>query len=186
MKKLKEPMFLIAMLISAGLLQVHKVSAAEKHDGTVILELGTDNKQIKENPVNDNEPVSSAITIDNARIQETPPGAKTAVGYATLTSHVGDKLIGFSSPRAERVELHKMEMDSGIMRMRPAPEGVDLPAGMPVSLTPQGMHIMFTNISSPFKDNEKIPVTFVFENAKPQTIEIEVHALTETSDHHTP
>ena len=67
-----------------------------------------------------------------------PAGRDVTAGYVTLLAETeDDQLINASSPIATRVELHTMEDDGEVMRMRQV-EAIDLPAGVPVYLRPGG------------------------------------------------
>ena len=79
----------------------------------------------------------------------TAPQQKVGGAYVTLTSPANDALIGGSSPVAGRVEVHEMRMDGTIMRMRELPDGLSLPAGQAVALTPGGFHIMLMDLKQP-------------------------------------
>lgn len=109
---------------------------------------------------------TAGITITNAAARATPDGAVVAGGYLTIANGgaEADRLVSASSPRAGRMELHEMAMDGGMMTMRPV-TGIDVPAGGMVELKPGGLHLMFLDISAPFKAGETIPVTLTFEKA---------------------
>lgn len=57
-----------------------------------------------------------------------------------------------------------MSMDGNVMRMRPV-ASFTVPADGVVALTPNGLHLMLTNISSPLVAGESVPVTLTFEHA---------------------
>lgn len=58
-----------------------------------------------------------------------------------------------------------MEMTDGIMKMRPVPEGVEVPAGETVKLAPGGYHLMLMDLEKPIVEGETIPVKLRFERA---------------------
>ena len=64
---------------------------------------------------------AAELKIDNPWARAPAPGQKTASAYAELTSPSDAALVSASSPAAERVELHSMTMDGGVMRMRAVP-----------------------------------------------------------------
>ncbi len=71
-----------------------------------------------------------ALKIAVASSRPTPPGAPTAAGYLTITNigRTPDQLVGGDSPLASKVEIHRMSMTGGIMRMRAVPGGLPIPA----------------------------------------------------------
>lgn len=108
-----------------------------------------------------------ALSISQPWTRATPPRAQTAGGFLTIenTGDAPDSLIGASSPIASRVEIHKMRMDNGVMVMRPATDGVTIPAGGSVTLAPGGFHIMFMQLKEGLKEGDTVPVVLSFEHA---------------------
>lgn len=115
-----------------------------------------------------------AIQIDHPWTRATPPGAHAGGGFLTLTNEgvAADRLVAAVSPIAGRTELHTMTMDDGVMKMRPLPEGIELPAGATVELAPGGMHVMFMDLAGPIVEGDSVPVTLTFETAG--SIEVEM------------
>lgn len=109
---------------------------------------------------------AAGIEIQNAWAAPTPGGVDVSAGYLTIVNATAadDRLIGASSPRAERVELHEMSMEGGVMRMRAA-EALTIPAGGESALAPGGRHLMFFGVSEPFTEGERIPVRLRFARA---------------------
>lgn len=116
------------------------------------------------------------LEISGAFARATLPGAKTGGGYFTITNmgDTDDKLMAISSPAAAISELHAMSMKGSVMEMRPAENGIDIPAGQTVKLTPAGLHVMFTNITRPFKEGTTIPVTLTFAKAGKVSLTLDV------------
>jgi hypothetical protein len=112
------------------------------------------------------QPRVGAITIEDPWVATTNPGAAVAGGYVTLRNEGAqpDRLISAESTRAPRVELHEMNMDNGVMRMRQV-QGIDVPAGDVATLRPGGLHIMFFDIDAQFQEGQRVPVVLHFERA---------------------
>ena len=123
-------------------------------------------------------PHSGVLTVHDAWASPTPGGASVSAGYLTVTNGTtaDDRLIGASSPRADRVELHVMEMDGAVMRMRPA-EILDVPAGGELTLTSGGAHLMFVDVGQPFTAGEEIPVQLTFEHAGTVDVTLPVRTM---------
>ena len=108
-----------------------------------------------------------ALSLTDLWTRATPPSAPTGGGYLTIenTGAEADRLIGITSPTAARAEIHEMTTKDGTMIMRPAPGGIEIPAGGTVALAPGGFHIMFMDLKEPFVEGGKVPVTLTFEKA---------------------
>jgi copper(I)-binding protein len=115
---------------------------------------------------------ASPIMVMQPWARATPPGAPTGAAYLTITNHgtEPDVLIGGSSPQADKVEFHQSTMDNGIMKMRPATNGVSIPAGGTVELKPDGYHVMLIGLKAPLRSGTMLPVTLRF--AKAGSIEV--------------
>lgn len=118
------------------------------------------------------------LIIENAFARATRPGAPVAVGYMTIVNDgdEGDRLIGMSSPLAERGEIHEMAMDGDVMRMRALPDGLPIPAGETVTLAPGGYHLMFLDLAGPLVRGEVAPVTLTFEIAGEVSLSLSIAA----------
>lgn len=99
---------------------------------------------------------------------------KVGSAYVTLTSPAGDRLIGASSPVAGRAEVHEMQMDGTIMRMRELADGLVLPAGKAVALAPGGYHIMLVDLKQPLVAGQVILVQLRFQTAPPLDLQVTV------------
>lgn len=110
----------------------------------------------------------------------TPPNAETAGGYLKLRNdgQVADALIGGHSTIAERVEIHSMTTEDGVMRMRPVgKDGVVVKPGETVALAPGGIHIMFVGLKNPLKAGERVPLTLEFKNGGSLDVELATEEL---------
>jgi hypothetical protein len=115
------------------------------------------------------------VEINNAWARATPGKAENGAAYLTIVSPIADRLTAISTPEAKSAELHNMTMDGGVMKMRPLPNGIDLPAGQQVTLKPGGTHIMLMGLKEPLKEGNAFPLTLTFEKAgtKQVTVAIE-------------
>lgn len=88
----------------------------------------------------------------------------------------GDRLIGAESDVAARVQLHRTVMQDGVMRMRHAEDGVEVPAGGMAELKPGGFHVMLMGLKQPLEEGSSFPVTLIFERAGTVTVDVPVMA----------
>jgi copper(I)-binding protein len=107
------------------------------------------------------------LELSHARTRAMLAGQKVGGGYITIknTSDQDDRLIGASSDRAGRMEIHEMSMSDGVMKMRKLEDGIVVPAGGSIELKPGGHHLMFFGVQKPFTEGETVPVEFTFEKA---------------------
>ncbi len=117
------------------------------------------------------------VIVHDAWARATTPGVATGGVYLTLTSPADDRLVGASSPAAARADVHEMSMDGTIMRMRPVPGGLALPAGQAVTLTPSGYHIMLEGLRAPLRQGSAVPVHLVFQKAPPADVQAQVQSI---------
>lgn len=113
-------------------------------------------------------------------------------GYLTIvnTGTTDDRLLGGSSPVAERFEIHVSSVVDGVARMRPVKEGITISAGSTVKLEPGAAHIMFEKPTQRPAEGEKFKATLQFQKAGAVEVEFVVQkgATANSDDHagHTP
>ena len=116
------------------------------------------------------------VTVDKPWVRTTVAQQTTSVAYMTLTSAKGGKLVSASSPVAASADVHEMKMDGDLMKMRPV-DTLPLPAGQPVELKPNGLHIMLTGLKAPVKAGDVVPIRLVIEDAKGKRETVDVKAI---------
>lgn len=95
---------------------------------------------------------------------EAPPGRMMA-GFMVV-NNPGDApvvLVDAHSPLFERVEIHTMIMDDGVMRMRRL-EQLTIEPGQSVSLKPGGKHLMLMRPRESLTVGDEIPLTLIDSN----------------------
>ena len=127
------------------------------------------------------------VAVTAAWARATVAGQNTAGAYVELTSASDAFLVAAASPVAERVELHHMRVESGIMRMRSV-QRIELPARKTVKLAPGSLHLMLIGVSRPLKAGDKLPLMLTFEapggGKSVLEVEAEVRAVGATGSHH--
>lgn len=91
------------------------------------------------------------------------------------TSDAPDKLISVTSDVAQTVEIHKTEMQEGVMRMAPV-DFIEIPAKGKAELKPGGFHIMLIGLKKDLVPGEEIELILNFEQAGHITVKAEVRA----------
>jgi len=115
------------------------------------------------------------LKVDNAWVRAPAPGQKTASAYAELMSPSNAALVTASTTVAERVELHSMSVDGGVMRMRAVPR-VELPAGKTVKLAPNGLHLMLFGLKQPLKEGDKVSLELGIQSGSSAPTIVKVEA----------
>ncbi|MYM96558.1 copper chaperone PCu(A)C [Duganella vulcania] len=121
-------------------------------------------------------PAFAQVTVSEAWVRGTVAAQKATGAFMTLTSAQDSRLVGASSPAAGVVEVHEMKMVGDVMRMRQI-DGLALPAGQPVQLSPGGYHLMMMQLKQPLSNGEKIPLTLEFEDAHKVRSKVVVDAV---------
>jgi copper(I)-binding protein len=122
---------------------------------------------------------AGSLVVSEPWTRATPPGARVGGGYLTITNSGSepDTLVSVASGVSEKTELHMMKTEDGVMTMRPAEGGVEIPAGGTLRLEPGGYHIMFIRPKAPFQQGESVPLTLTFEKAGAVTVDLVVSPI---------
>jgi copper(I)-binding protein len=85
-------------------------------------------------PVRAEEVKAGDLVITQAWSRATPGGAKTGSGYLTIENKGSARLIGGSADAADKVQVHEMTMNNGVMTMRPLDQGLSIEPGKTVNI----------------------------------------------------
>lgn len=115
------------------------------------------------------------------------PGPTAAV-YLDLLNNAPepDRLVGASSPLAQRIEFHEHGESAGVMTMAAVPD-IPLPSGETVRLAPGGRHLMLFGLAQPLRPGQRLALTLVFERAGTLTVETltgSAGAIEAPAEHH--
>ncbi|MBO9548549.1 copper chaperone PCu(A)C [Pseudomonas sp.] len=120
-------------------------------------------------------PALAQTTVSDAWVRASVPHQPSTGAFMTLTASTDSKLVGVASPVAKTVQVHEMTMNGDVMGMKEV-KAVELPAGKPVSLDPNGYHVMLMGLTQQVKEGEKVPLTLTIEDAKGAKETVEVQA----------
>src|SRR5258707_963085 len=120
-------------------------------------------------------PGQNTIVVEQPWARATPAGAKTGAVYVTLINNgsTGDRLLGATTPAADKVQFHSASEENGVSRMREM-RAVEVPPGARVSLNPGGMHIMVGGLKQPLKEGKIFPVTLAFEKGGKEDVSVPI------------
>lgn len=117
----------------------------------------------------------SPIVASDAWARPTLRGTSTGAVYLMLRNRgaAGDRLVGVSTPAAERAEVHEDVTENGVMSMRPVPE-LALPVGASTAIEPGRYHIMLIGVKAPLSAGQSFPITLTFASAPPLEVSVAV------------
>lgn len=120
-----------------------------------------------------------AIEIDAPFSRATLPKAPTGGAYFTVinTGTTDDRLVSATSPVAGEVQMHEMKIENSVASMRELPDGIVIPAGATVVLTPSGTHLMLTHLTHPLVQGGSLPLTLNFEQAGSITLDVPIGSI---------
>jgi periplasmic copper chaperone A len=109
----------------------------------------------------------------------TPPSAKVAGGFLTITNNgkTADRLISATFTQSNSTEVHEMAMEGGVMKMRELAKGIEIKPGEKLELKPGGYHLMFMNVTKPLTLDDRLKGTLVFEKAGSVEVEFKVESM---------
>jgi copper(I)-binding protein len=110
---------------------------------------------------------AGGIEVNAPWTRATVAGASVAAGFLVVVNKgtEADRLTGASTDAAQKVEIHEMQMDGDIMKMRALPEGLEIKPGETVTLKPGGVHLMILGLKPRLLPGATLPVTLSFAKA---------------------
>ena len=110
---------------------------------------------------------SDQFIFSDMQLRATAAGMPSSAAYLKITNNgvSDDRLIAAKATIAKRVEIHSMEMDDGVMRMRALDGGLAIDAGESVTLAPGGLHIMLMGLTTALAPGTQHEIILVFEKA---------------------
>ena len=130
-------------------------------------------------PAGAEEVKAGDLVITQAWSRATPGGAKTGGGFLSIENKgsTADRLIGGSGDIADRIEVHEMSMNDGVMTMRALEKGLVIGPGKIVRLAPGGYHLMMFELKGPLKKGDQVPLTLEFERAGKVKLSFDVQGV---------
>jgi periplasmic copper chaperone A len=127
---------------------------------------------------------NTSVVVEQPWARATPTGAMTGAVYMTVDNKSGtaDRLTGASSDVADKLQIHEMKVENGVMKMREVVGGLSIPAGGSVALKPGSYHVMLIGLKKPLTVGEKFPLTLTFEKAGNISVTVPVQAAGATQD----
>ena len=110
---------------------------------------------------------SDIFSFSEMQLRATVGGMQSSAAYLKIINNgvSDDRLIAAKAAIAQRVEIHSMELDQGVMRMRAVDGGLAIAAGDSVTLAPGGLHIMLMGLTTDLAPDTQHEIILVFEKA---------------------
>ena len=117
-----------------------------------------------------------AVTVEDALVRlPAVPGNPGAAYFTLRTNHTPMRILGVSSPQAQRIELHESEMQNGHMQMGPLEDNSFGAEGVKV-FEEGGAHAMLFNINPAVRAGGTIRLNFDFDNAPDVSMDVPVES----------
>ena len=113
--------------------------------------------------------------------RSTVPGQRVGAVYMELTARQNLRLTAVRTSAAETAEVHRMQMENGMMRMRALPF-LALPAGKAVKLAPGGYHIMLFDLKRSLVPGQKLKLELTLEDSAKRRHRVPVEAIVRERD----
>ncbi len=115
------------------------------------------------------------LTISDAWVRAAPPTASVMAGYLTLGNDSSEpvSVTAAASPSFERVEMHDMTHENGVMRMRKLDQ-IEIAPGGKAELAPGGRHLMLIQPKGAFAVGDEIEVTLTLCGEHAQVVKLPV------------
>jgi copper(I)-binding protein len=105
----------------------------------------------------------------------TQDGATSAVYFKLVNNGAQpDRLVSVQADVAESAEIHESWLEGDVMRMRPLPEGVEIPAQGDLEFKPGAYHVMLIGLKRDLQVGDRFPVLLTFEKGGTLRVEAEV------------
>ena len=112
------------------------------------------------------------------------PSPATAIVYTTITNDGSDsdRLLGGETDAAAVVELHRTLDENGVMRMRPQPDGIEIPSGTDTTFDAGGNHVMLVGLAADLSPGGGYDLTLRFETAGEIVVPVRIRFDAEPDD----
>lgn len=115
------------------------------------------------------------VVIRDGWVQEGPPSQTITAAFMVIENHTTTDIAlkSASTDVAQVVELHKMELVEGMMKMHRV-ETINIPAGSTAELKPGGYHLMVIGLKKELKQGDKVTITLQFSHDLTKTVTLPV------------
>ena len=116
---------------------------------------------------------SAKLEVKDAWTRDTIGRTANAAIFMVITSQRDDRLIGGSTPIAQKTDLMTITGGNGAMEMKYL-KGIDILANEPVSLNSGGLHVWLANLERPLRAGQTFPLFLNFEKTGQRRVTVSV------------
>lgn len=118
----------------------------------------------------------------------TAPLTQKSSGVAAFAvlSNVGQKqiaIVGASSDYAKKVQIHRIEHEQGVVKMKPVPS-IKIPPNQQVSLNEDGLHLMLMGLQNMPWDTKDIAIQLYLDDGERLVQRFEIRGLNHGAERH--
>lgn len=128
------------------------------------------------------------LSVEGPWVRTTTGAKDTTMTAAFLTIvNPGDadvRLVGAECKDAGMTQVHEMVEQDGKMVMREAADGLVVPAGSHLHLTPGGAHVMLMHLERAFAVGDEVAFTLRFADGRTLEVTAPVKEFVEEEDHY--
>jgi copper(I)-binding protein len=108
---------------------------------------------------------TTTVVARDGWVREPVPSRDVTALFVVLENHGRSPraVVAGTSDEVDRVELHEMKMDGGMMRMSPVKQ-IDVPADGQTELKPGGLHVMLFGLKKRLSAGESLTVTLMLDD----------------------
>ncbi len=112
-------------------------------------------------------PAPASVLVLSGWSTVTPVGTNVAEGYVRIANPTGraDRLLGGTSPWAQRVEINRRVVRRGKKQLQPVTGGVRIGPHCTLELKPDGYHLLLVGLRRPLRAGDRVPVVLRFRRA---------------------
>lgn len=117
----------------------------------------------------------TTVTVHDAWVRE-PMGGRNMTGAFAIVENSGATprtVVAASSDVSDKVELHEMKNENGMMRMSPVKQ-FDIPARGKLELKPGSFHVMLFDMKKKLADGDRIKLTLTLDDGSKVETEAQV------------
>jgi len=124
------------------------------------------------------------VSFQNAQVQA-PVGGRdvTLGGFEISATGENITLVHASSPAAEKIELHTMAEEDGVMKMRRLENGITIRAGETLTLGRGGPHLMIFGLDPALKAGDTLQISVTYKQGgrvePPLSLNAKIYSLGE-------
>ncbi|HQZ37712.1 MAG TPA: copper chaperone PCu(A)C [Vicinamibacterales bacterium] len=108
---------------------------------------------------------TSTVTVHDAWVRE-PMGSRNMTGAFAIVENTGATpraIVAASADISDKVELHEMKNEGGMMRMSPVPR-IDVPAHGRLELKPGSFHVMLFDLKRKPAPGDTVRLTLTLDD----------------------